>query len=472
MSLPIVSTAQMREWERLTWASGQTEAAVIARVGGKVAARALELTAEGDRILLAAGKGHNGDDVRAALPQLAKRQPQLVEAPDAAEGAARLAEALKTRPALIVDGLFGIGLNRPLSQEWIEVIERINASGADVLSVDLPSGLDADTGMTHGAAIRATVTLTVGAPKPGLLAANAWEYTGRVEVARDVGLADFNPPTERRWTDPEDFAAWPPRRLVASHKGSHGHLLILAGSLGYHGAAVLAARGAQRAQPGLITVQTMESSYLPIAAQCQAVMVSVWQPGEKLLGPWSAILIGPGLAGADVPDEARALARLLWRDSPLPVVVDASALDWLPLSPGPRNSIRVMTPHPGEAARLLRRAPEQVQADRLGALRQLSNRFGQCWVVLKGHQTLIGRGEGEVLVNSSGNPYLAQGGSGDVLSGYIAGWLAQPSARQDPLRALSYAVYEHGAAADRWQAARAGWTVEDLLTSLGRFSFP
>jgi NAD(P)H-hydrate repair Nnr-like enzyme with NAD(P)H-hydrate dehydratase domain len=129
--------------------------------------------------------------------------------------------------------------------------------------------------------------------------------------------------------------------------------------------------------------------------------------------------------------------------------------------------VRVITPHPGEAARLLRCTPQQVQADRLAALRNVSRRFGNSWVVLKGHHTLIGRSLGEVYVNPSGNPHLAQGGSGDVLAGYLAGLLAQPDLRADVLKTIRYAVWQHGAAADALQAARANWVVEDLVETVG-----
>src|SRR5262249_8752658 len=229
------------------------------------------------------------------------------------------------------------------------------------------------------------------------------------------------------WTVSRDFNAFPPERLVATHKGSYGHLAILAGSLGYHGAAVLSARGAQRARPGLITLFTLEPVYQVVAPQMQAVMVSPLRPDGKLPGSWGAFLVGPGLAAAEISDGIKTLVRHLWRDSPEPVVVDASALDWLPLGPFARDALRVITPHPGEAARLMGAATPQVQANRLQALRTVSKRFGDAWVVLKGHQTLVGRSTGEVYINSSGNPYLAQGGSGDVLSGYLAGLLTQPA---------------------------------------------
>jgi NAD(P)H-hydrate epimerase len=190
-------------------------------------------------------------------------------------------------------------------------------------------------------------------------------------------------------------------------------------------------------------------------------------PEGKLPGAHDVILMGPGLAAADMPNQMKMLARYLWRDSLLPAVVDASALDWLPLDPVPRKALRVITPHPGEAARLLRATTQQVQANRLNALRNVSRRFGNTWVVLKGHQTLIGRSSGDVYVNSSGNAHLAQGGSGDVLAGYLAGLLAQPDLRADPLKMIRYAVWQHGAAADFLQATRPNWVVEDLIEAVG-----
>ncbi|MGH7969612.1 MAG: ADP-dependent NAD(P)H-hydrate dehydratase, partial [Limisphaerales bacterium] len=131
------------------------------------------------------------------------------------------------------------------------------------------------------------------------------------------------------------------------------------------------------------------------------------------------------------------------------------------------ETIRVITTHPGEAARLIGSTAQQVQANRVRSLRAISKRFGDCWVVLKGHETLIGRSSGNIHVNSSGNPYLAQGGSGDVLSGYIAGLLAQPELQQDPLTALRYAVWQHGATADLLEGIRPNWVVEDLVEALG-----
>ena len=332
--------------------------------------------------------------------------------------------------------------------------------------MDVPSGLNADTGEIFGAAIKAAVTLTVGAPKTGLLAEATWPFVGRLEVAEETGLIPCPHNADLNWTLPEDFQNFPPRRAAAGHKGSYGHLQIVAGSLGFHGAAVLAARAAQRAQPGLVTLFTNEKIYGAVAAQLQAVMVNLWRP-EMNFAAAGAILFGPGLAAPDLPDEMKAVARRLWRDLEIPMIVDASALEWLPAGKIFKDAVRVITPHPGEAARLLKTSPAIIQKNRAESLRKLSRRFGNCWVVLKGHQTLAGRGEGEIFVNPSGNPHLAQGGSGDVLAGFIAGLLAQPALQTDAGKTIRYAVWQHGAAADKLQASRANWVVEDLPAELG-----
>jgi len=469
MPLPVLTVTQMREWEQATWATGQTEAEVMRRVGQIVARRALQLTHSDDAILILAGKGHNGDDARLAQPHLADREVHLLNVSDPAADLSELAKLLKRRPALIIDGLFGIGLNRPLDEHWIKLIDLVNATGLRVLAVDVPSGLDAATGTVQGGAIQAFLTLTLGAPKNGLLTESAWPFVGRLEVSPEIGLVDCPHAGEMNWTLPDDLAGYPPPRPVASHKGTFGHLVIVAGSLGYHGAAVLAARGAQRGQPGLITLLTSANVYQPVAAQLQAVMVSILQAELKLPGTGSAVLFGPGLAAQEMSDILKITLRRLWKDSPLPLMVDASALDWLPLnSYTAPDAIRVITPHPGEAARLLQTSVPQVQANRPNALRELSRRLGNCWVVLKGNQTLIGRSTGEIFINSTGNPHLAQGGSGDVLAGYLGGLLAQPALQTSPLKTILHGVWQHGTAADRLSHERNGWTVEDLVEELGR----
>src|SRR5262245_11975888 len=186
MSLPVISIGQMREWEQATWATGRTEAEVIRQVGECLARRALQLTSANDYILLLAGQGHNGDDVRAARSFLNERRVDTFNVTSTAASLRQLELFLGQNQTLVVDGLFGIGLNRPLDIYWTAFITRLNGAHQRVLAVDVPSGLNADTGETFGVGVQAAITLTVGAPKQGLLKPNAWPFVGHLEVASDV----------------------------------------------------------------------------------------------------------------------------------------------------------------------------------------------------------------------------------------------------------------------------------------------
>jgi len=465
MPVPVISVAQMREWEKVTWASGQTEEAVMRRAGDAVARQAERMTKSGERIIVLAGKGHNGDDARFAAEATRERRVEVVRVLDPEAVAAEIPKLVTTHPALFIDGLFGIGLNRPLARPWIGLIQRINATNIPVLAVDVPSGLNADSGEPLEEAVRAKVTLTLGAVKQGFMKPAAWQFVGKLEVASDIGLVPYPFETEVSMMVADDFSGFPPPRPVAGHKGTFGHLAIIAGSAGYHGAAVLAARGAQRAQPGLITLITGEEVYVPVAQQLQSVMVRAWKEGIDLPESCTGVLAGPGLAATNVPAKVRETVQRFWKESRLAVVVDASALAWLE-SGATADALRVITPHPGEAARMLGVTTSEVQAGRVNALRELSQRFGNCHVVLKGHQTMVGRDREEIAVNSTGNPHLAQGGSGDLLAGYLAGLLAQPELQRDA-RTLRYAVWQHGLAADSLHERKPNWTVEELADVLG-----
>jgi ADP-dependent NAD(P)H-hydrate dehydratase / NAD(P)H-hydrate epimerase len=467
MAIPVISVAQMREWEKATWASGQTEEAVMGLAGQALARRAEQLTREGDLILVFAGKGHNGDDAQHASQYITGRELHLFRVFDPEATAKAMVPFLARHPALLIDGLFGIGLNRPLATAWTKLIQQINQSNRPILAVDVPSGLNADSGLPLDDAIRAAYTVTFGAVKEGLIKSNGWPFVGRLEVAPEIGLLPYPFTTEISMVAPEDFAGFPPPRPVAGHKGTFGHLAIIAGSLGYHGASVLAARGAQRAQPGLISLSTDPEVYLPVADQLQSVMVRPWSPEFPLPESCTAILFGPGLASPYLPESIKNFARHVWQESRLPVIADATGLDWLPAGPCAADALRVITPHPGEAARLLQVTAADVQDNRSRAVRDLSRRFGGCFVVLKGHQTMIGQSDEDLFVNCSGNPYLAQGGSGDLLAGYLGGLLAQPALQKEAYRTIRYAVWQHGAAADSLLATRPNWTVEELAEVLG-----
>jgi NAD(P)H-hydrate epimerase len=470
MSTPILSIEQMRQWEQATWAAGIAQSEVIRQAGQAVAHAARRLTKTGDRILVLAGKGHNGDDARVAAKHLSQREVRSLDVQDPQAAQTELSSELHGRPVLIIDGLFGIGLSRLLDPAWIRFIDQVNASRVPVLSVDVPSGLNADNGVPQGTAIQAMLTLTLGAPKKGLLAPEASAYVGGLRVAPDIGLVPCPISTELQWTLPEAFAGFPPRRLPHTHKGTYGHVAVIAGSLGYHGAAVLAARGALRSQPGLVTVYPMDNTYLPVAAQLQAAMVHSWHPNDTFPSSVTAAVAGPGLADPRIPEKLKVEIARLWQDADFAVIADASALEWLSTGSTRKDALRCLTPHPGEAARMLNTSVNSVQSDRPAALRRLSQLWGNSWVVLKGHHTLIGCSTGPIFVNPSGNPHLAQGGSGDVLAGFLGGLLAQPELSKTPDLTIRYAVWQHGACADALQENQSNWTIEDLLSHLGNLS--
>jgi ADP-dependent NAD(P)H-hydrate dehydratase / NAD(P)H-hydrate epimerase len=467
MSIPILSIAQMRQWEQATWAAGKTEQQVISLAGKAVGRQAMQMTKDRARILILAGKGHNGDDARLAAEHISDRDLRLIDVVDPSATAADLPAVACDGVDLIIDGLFGIGLNRALDAGWVHLIEAINQTGIPVLAVDVPSGLNADTGVSCGAVIQAAVTLTLGAPKLGMFAPQAANWVGQLLVAPDIGLLKCPFTTEFYWVERQDFHSFPLARKVNTHKGIYGHLAVIAGSLGYHGAAVLAARGALRAQPGLVTVFPQESVYSPVAAQSQACMVLPWSSELRLPDSVTTVLVGPGLADPRISERFKTDIARLWQDSDLGMVVDASALEWLPSGSIPHDAVRCITPHPGEAARMLNTSTSAIQADRPGSVRRLSQQWGNCWVVLKGHQTLIGRQQGSIQVNSTGNPHLAQGGSGDLLSGYLAGLLAANHQQADVGQIVRYAVWQHGATADQLQASGKAWTIDDLAQLLG-----
>lgn len=468
MPSPVISVEQMRAWEQATWDSGQA-VDVVMRLAGRAVANAARRLARPDApVLVLAGKGNNGGDAKYAAEELEELDVILIDCADESTTLANIREELgraAVTDGLVIDGLFGIGLNRAPEGRWAEIIEAVNHSGARVLAVDAPSGLDCDRGDAPGAVVTADTTLTFGAPKTGLLSAGATRWVGRLEVAPDIGLVACPAKSEVEWLLDSDFTNFPPRRPIGGHKGAFGHLAILAGSTGYHGAAVLAALGAQRAMPGLISVYPTERAYQPVASQLRQCMVHPWTPQTEFPKNATAILIGPGLAGPDVDPVTIEKVRELWRTSRLPIVVDASALDWL--QPGGETpGIRIVTPHPGEASRMLGIANAEVQADRVAAARAVSAKYGACRVVLKGCRTVIAGGA-VTAVNGTGNAGLGQGGSGDILAGYLAGLVAQPLLRERLDDVVRFAVHQHGLTADCLSESAQAWDLDDFIPLLG-----
>ena len=469
MPLPVISVSQMRDWEERTWGEGVELGAVMEKAGLCLSKAILSSTEPGDFVLLLAGKGNNGGDTRIASEQLRDRDVLLIAITNPRDAFNKLEQTLQKRPALIVDGLFGIGLNRELDAGWVRLITLVNESESPVLSVDCPSGLEADNGQVRGAAIIAQTTLTFGAPKRGLISNKSAKYVGNLQVATHIGLSKHLPESDEFWLTEADMHSALPERSPASHKGDYGHLAIISGSIGYHGAAVLSARSALRARPGLVSVFT--PSYEAVAPHLQSVMVHPW--GTECVGALnrsSAILIGPGLAGPNVDDSLKILTRNLWEESEKPIIVDATALDWLPLNIEASNSPRIITPHPGEAARLLGISAEQVQQERVKSSRNLAALY-KATVLLKGRHTIITQAQGPVLINSTGNEGLAQGGSGDVLAGYLGGLVAQPAFASKTTKASAYSVWKHGHCADILGRSNSYWGMDELIQELGRNEF-
>jgi ADP-dependent NAD(P)H-hydrate dehydratase / NAD(P)H-hydrate epimerase len=349
---------------------------------------------------------------------------------------------------LQVDALLGTGLDRVVEGPLAQAVDALNAArraGCAVYAVDVPSGLDADAGRALGEVVRADATGTFGLGKPGLYVSPGLEYAGHVRVL-DIGLPHRSVSkwalTARLLEPAEPLLRMPPR-AATSHKGSYGHLIVFAGGPGKSGAADLACRGAVRAGAGLVTLCA------PGGARAEWPEV-MHDPLERFAaGAWrddrldrkSAMLFGPGVGTA--AEAGDFLKRVC--DAELPLVLDADGLNLLATRPdllAHRNAATVLTPHPAEAARLLACATADIQADRPGAARRLAGKF-RAVAVLKGAGTIVALPDGRYRINTSGTPALAAGGTGDVLAGIIAAFLA---GEQTPEEAACRAVYAHGLA--------------------------
>ncbi len=468
--------------------------------GRAVAGEALALGAARRGVLVVCGAGNNGGDGLVAARHLhllgvRVRVALLGRAADlhgdAAGNLARAravgvpfsaAEAAAGDGEIVVDAIFGTGLSRAVEGDAARAIDRIRsarrAAGARVLAVDLPSGLSADTGQALGVCVEADVTITLGLPKVGLALEPGRTLAGRIRVAR-IGIADDAPGAGTAallWTRAGASAQLPPRP-PAGHKGSFGHVLVVAGSEGKTGAAALAALGAGRAGAGLVTIACPSSLNDILETKCTEAMTvpvaetegrSLAAAAEKALLALAeardVVALGPGI-GTDAETVAlvRALAPALAR----PLVLDADGLNALASDPSRLKARRhptIVTPHPGEAARLLGREVREINADRLGVASAVSERTGAV-VVLKGAATVTAAPDGRVIVNPTGGPILASGGTGDVLTGVIAGLLAQGL---PPFEAAALGAYLHGLAADRLaeRLGPAGGLAEDVAAMI------
>jgi NAD(P)H-hydrate epimerase len=511
--IPVLTATQMREADRRTIEEiGLPGAVLMENAGAAVARAARERFPEARRVLILCGKGNNGGDGFVVARYLRDRHPEvlLIGSREETQGDARLHLGALERSGtavievpdeaawrakrerlweadLVVDALLGTGLQRAPSGLIGAVIEDLVAVGRSrrlrVLAVDLPSGLSSDTGELPGSTVRAEATVTFAAPKCGLVLPPACDHAGEIVVA-DIGIpGEVLEASARLWLlDETDAARVFGMRAPQAHKGDFGHLLIVAGSVGKTGAAILAASAALRSGAGLVTVATPASA-LPIVAAGRAEVMT--EPlAERAPGVVSeeaveralvlaqerdAVVLGPGL-GHEV--ETRAFVRGFVRRCASPLIVDADGLNAVAPASGKsgaldilrRNAPTIITPHPGEMARLIGSTSLDVQHRRLETARTLSVETGLV-CILKGHRTVVSDADGKAAINPTGNAGMATAGTGDVLAGIVGALLAR---RLPAWTAATAAVYLHGRAGDRAveEHGAEGLAAGDLVSAL------
>ncbi|HTM08175.1 MAG TPA: NAD(P)H-hydrate dehydratase [Verrucomicrobiae bacterium] len=503
----VVTSQEMRELDRLTIEKYRVPSLTLMENAGEAVAEALIARFSKQAkagVLVVCGKGNNGGDGFVVARHLKKKsipcEAVLLARKDdisadsaenlraylklkgkvfeGADPVALLRERLKGKK-LIVDAILGTGLKENVRGVYAEAIELINGCGHPVIAVDIPSGLDGDTGRQLGAAITAEMTVALAYPKLGEVVYPGVSSVGELAVA-DIGIrteavAEVRPRAEL--LEDEGIGWLVPERAADSHKGTYGHLLVFAGSRGKTGAAILSCRGALRSGAGLVTLAAAHSLNVIFASALVEAMTEPLaeraneeiepltdQDWRRLLERKSAVLFGPGVG---VNDSTRGAVWWLLRNLDAPLVIDADGLNLLSgdvarLASAKRSP--VLTPHPGEMARLLGTDTAAVNGDRAGVARSFSEKH-RCYIVLKGARTIIATPEGRIFINPTGNPGMASGGMGDVLAGILAGLLAQGFAVED---ALKLGVYVHGFAGD--QAAmikgQMGLIASDVIEAL------
>lgn len=441
------------------------------------------------RLTVICGGGNNGGDgyivARLAREAGCKVDVGYTVNPDKLQGDARTAaEKLITSGVVpqpysttlldncdvIVDAVLGTGLDRDVTGELYKVIEEINAAKAAVISIDIPSGLNVDTGQVMGICIRADATITFIGLKQGLFTNQGPDCSGRIyfddlqvpaETYSKIQAAAYrvNLETESGYLQP---------RTRSAHKGHFGHVLIVGGDLGYPGAALMAAESAARTGAGLVSLATRPQHTTGVTNRRPEIMAhGIEQPADllPLVKKASVIAIGPGLGQSE-------WSRMLLADIlelKVPLIVDADALNLLAAEPA-RKSGWILTPHPGEAARMLHIDTKKIQADRFAAIHALQEKYGGV-IVLKGSGSLIVDQDGKVCICDGGNPGMASGGMGDVLTGVLAGLVAQGLTLS---RAATLGVCLHARAADKAAAegGERGMLATDLMPWLRRLVNP
>ncbi len=463
---PVLSTEELRAVEAL---GGERTPTLMDRAGRAIALAARRLAEEtGAPILVVAGPGNNGGDAWVAARHLAEgghkvvvldaagRVPAAAEARDAHQalnfrGVPMLREwPAALHAALVIDGLLGLGLSRDLEGPMAELVARINAARVPVLSIDVPSGLDSATGRVRGHAVCASQTITFMAHKLGMHTNDGPDHCGIIELD-ELGMgAESRAAAHGHLLAPSTVRPWLGARKRNAHKGQFGTVGVIGGARGMVGAPMLAARAALVCGAGKVRVGLLAGEVLAVDLAQPELMIGAIDDALTA----DVLVVGPGAgrsaSATSISQFERSVlpAAIAARK---PLVLDADALNALAYSDALRKSFAatrkaptVLTPHPAEAARLLNIHTADVQGDRLGAALEIARTFG-AYVVLKGTGSICAFPDGRWSVNTTGNPGLASGGTGDVLAGMIGAFLAQGL---EAAQALQYAVCLHGAAAD------------------------
>ncbi len=503
--MKVLTAAQMREVDRRTIELGIPGIVLMENAGHRV----VEFLSQtytplsNHRIVILCGKGNNGGDGLVIARQLYTRlRPAALHVVLAGDPAELKGDALQNyrmllacgcpvareiAPAmrdatLVLDALLGTGLKGPVTGPMLDWVREVNSGfpRAQVVAVDIPSGLESDTAATFGETARAAHTVTFTAPKIGQVLPPNCERVGELHVApigSPPSLYEDDPSIFLSLVEPAMLAPLFRPRALSSHKGDFGHVLIVAGSRGKTGAAAMSGMAALRSGAGLVTVASAESAIPVIASHAPELMTEPlpetetgsisrrtfeYSLLEKVTSGKDVLAVGPGL-GAD-PETVETVRRIVAAfDRPL--VIDADGLNAIAATSfSGEGRVRVLTPHPGEMARLAGTTTSQVLADRLGISRAFAMER-KVTLVLKGFRTLIAFQDGRVWVNPTGTPALASGGTGDILTGTVAAFLAQFP--DDPDLAVAAAVWLHGKAG---QLGAAEWGEKSLIaTDLLRF---
>lgn len=496
--MKIVTSAEMREIDRITTERfGISSLELMEKAGSAVADFVQKEFSHVEKTLVVCGRGNNGGDGFVAARKLHEAGKQVTVAlianavdlkGDASVMFSRLpVEALQLatdgqlRDAsweadIIMDALLGTGARLPVEGLYAAAIQKMNDSGVPIVAVDIPSGADADQDSSDGIVVNASAIVTFTALKP----AHVFRFYSIPTAVRQIGTPEeaVNSKQDLNLITASDCRAFLSPRKAESNKGMYGHVLVVAGSLGKAGAAAMAGMAALRAGAGLVTVATPKSVIGTVAGFAPELMteplpetdtgtvsVLAMEALRKVVAGKSVLAIGPGLSR---DRESAQFIRAMVDRSDIPVVLDADGLNAFEehrqYVTGVRHAL-VITPHPGEMARLTGLTVAQIQQERVATARDYAKEH-QAFVVLKGHQTVIAEPQGRVWINNTGNPGMATGGTGDILTGMIAAMIAQHP--QDIAHAVILAVYLHGLAGDvvRDEIGEASLVATDLLTAL------